>query len=863
MNYLLTILFAVLLASCGGGEKTATRSSLPQTVRPAALANSDNETPLHLYQALYGKAPSFSQLETFKSQITAIGSVGWANQTASSFNNLSTSEFAAKVLNNISITPTTLTPTAQFGSALQAFNGLLDAFVQYLNLVGASNRGVVAMQLTKIISNLEVDTQFGVYGAAAVALNKQIVANSVYSLNPNSVSDSVVAVGPTLSCTSNVAFTTLAGKPGAMVNSVDGTGTAAQFSAPRGITVDAAGNLYVADASNHTIRKVSSSGVVTTLAGVAGSAGTTADTPAKFHEPFGVAVDSAGTIYVSDTNNNAIRKITPAGVVTTLAGGAGPGYADATGTAAKFKEPHGIAVDAAGNVYVADYENHVVRKVTPTGVVTTLAGTANATGTTDGQGAAARFMALQGLTVDGTGNVYVADGGSRSIRKITPSGLVSTVIGGSSNPVFGSPRGLTIDATASALYVTDFSAHIVMKVTLPGGVVSTVAGTAPTAGSTDGTPTSALFNAPSSIAMDSANNLYVADTANNTIRKISSLGSVSTLAGLAGRSNSVDGKGDAARFEEPYAVATDGTYVYVADHTDHTIRKVSRDGTVTTLAGKAGTFGSTDGTGTAARFNTLTGIAADSFGTVYVADSGNATVRKITATGVVTTLAGKAGTKGSTDATGTAARFAAPSGIAVDSAGNVFVVDSEASTVRKITPGGVVSTVAGSANSNGFINGPGATARFAVPFDVAVDLMGNLYITDRNNSAIRKVSSGGDVTTLAGSGKAGFTNGIGAAASFTFPSGIAVDSAGVVYAADTDNQVIRKITPNGEVTTLAGGSIGSTDGVGTAAKFWNPKDVAVDAKGTMFVTDRGNYTIRMGSPQLVPPVGSSEGCRLN
>jgi sugar lactone lactonase YvrE len=444
-----------------------------------------------------------------------------------------------------------------------------------------------------------------------------------------------------------ISFTTLAGTAGTVIKSADGTGSAAQFNAPRGVAVDSAGTIYVADSSNHTIRKITAAGVVTTLAGTAGSTGNVSATPAKFHEPFGIAVDSAGTVYVADTNNGAIRKITSAGVVSILAGGSGHGYADGTGTAAKFHEPHGIAVDTSGNVYVADYENNLVRKITAAGVVTTLAGMANTPGTTDGQGTAAKFMSLQGIAVDTTGNIFVVDSGSRAIRKITPSGLVTTFVGGTSSDQFGQPSGLTID-TSGNLYVTDSSANVVYKVTAA-GVVSKVAGTAPTAGSADGT-TGALFNGPAGIAVDSANNLYVADTSNNTIRKITATGTVTTLAGLAGRTNSVDGVASSARFEDPYAVAVDGSgNLYVADATDHSIRKVTSTGTVTTLAGLGGSFGSTDGTGTTARFRGPLGIAADSAGNVYVADSGNSTVRKITSAGVVTTLAGTAGQGGSTD----------------------------------------------------------------------------------------------------------------------------------------------------------------------------------------------------------------------
>lgn len=654
-------------------------------------------------------------------------------------------------------------------------------------------------------------------------------------------------------------FTTLAGSTGAVINSIDATGSAAQFSAPRGIAVDAAGNIYVSDSSNHTIRKVTAAGVVTTLSGVAGSAGAAGVTPAKFSEPFGVATDSAGTIYVADTNNNAIRKITPTGVVTTLAGGSGMGSTDGTGSAAKFAEPHALVVDSTGNVFVSDYMNHTIRKVTPAGVVTTLAGSAGSEGFVNGTGTAARFKSLQGITIDTSGNLYVADSGNRSIRKITSAGVVTTYVDGT-NGQLGSPRGVVM-GTDGTLYVTDYSAHVLYRVT-SAAAVSRLAGTAPTPGTTDGATTSALFNAPSAIAIDSAGTLYVADTANNTVRKIVS-GTVTTLAGLAGRSSSLDGKGSAARFEDPYAVAVDGSgNTYVADATDHSIRKITSDGTVTTLAGKPGTFGSADGTGTTALFRNPKGIAADSAGNVYVADTGNATIRKITGAGVVTTIAGSASATGSLDATGTAARFASPYGVAVDSVGNLYVIDSTANTVRKITAAGVVTTLAGSANQTGFVDGTGTAARFSVPFDIAVDSAGNLYVCDHGNHAVRKVTPAGVVTTLAGSGSPGNVDGTGTAALLKFPAGIAVDSAGNVYVADTDNQVIRKISPAGVVSTIAGSGIGSADGVGTAATFYNPKDVAVDSSGNLFVADELNHTIRKGTLSSTTSVSLGAGWNL-
>lgn len=657
--------------------------------------------------------------------------------------------------------------------------------------------------------------------------------------------------------TSTYTFTTLAGTAGSVIRSADGTGSAAQFYSPRGVAVDSAGNLFVADSSNNTIRKITAAGVVTTFAGTAGSQGNTdgAGSAARFIDPYAVAADSAGNLYVADTSGNSIRKISSTGVVTTLAGGLAAGSADGTGTAARFWEPRGIAVDLAGNVYVADYMNNTVRKITSAGLVTTFAGTAGAAGSADGTGPAAAFRGLAGVAVDGTGNVYVADTGNGTIRRITPTGVVTTLAGqaGSSSIVdgtgtaarFSQPRGIAVDG-AGNIYVADYNGHTIRRVTST-GVVTTLAGTAAAAGATDATGSAARFYAPSGLAVDGAGNVFVADTSNNTVRKVTSAGVVTTLAGLAGRSSSADGTGGAARFEDPYSVAVDaGGNTYIADATDHTVRKITPAGVVTTLAGTAGSFGSADGTGSAARFFAPFGIAVDAAGTVYLADTGNFTIRRITAAGVVTTLAGSAGSAGNVDATGTTARFSRLNGLTVDGAGNVTVVDGD--TIRRVTPAGVVTTLAGSSGSNGFVNGTGSAARFLVPFDVSVDSAGNVYVCDHGNHAIRKVTSAGVVTTLAGSGSPGKADGTGTSASFKFPSGIAVDGTGTVFVADTDNQVIRRITADGVVTTIGGGSSpGSTDGVGTAARFFNPKDVAVDGSGNLYVADRGNHTVRKGT----------------
>ena len=601
----------------------------------------------------------------------------------------------------------------------------------------------------------------------------------------------------------------------------DGTGAAAGFDGPIGVATDSAGNVYVADEGNNTIRKITPAGVVTTPAGTAGIAGSTDGTgaAARFSGPWNVATDGAGNVYVADAFNYTVRKITPAGVVTTLAGMPGMnGSTDGTGAAARFDSPSGVAVDSAGNVYVADSANDTIRKITPAGVVTTLAGTAGMSGSNDGTGAAARFSDPEGVAVDRAGNVYVADALSDTVRKVTPAGVVTTLA--------GSP-----------------------------GVY----------GSADGTGAAAQFNTPSGVATDGAGNVYVADWLNQIIRKITPAGVVTTLAGTAGMSGSADGTGAAARFYEPEAVATDGAgNVYVADGSNNVVRKITPDGTVTTLAGTAAVTGSADGTGAAAGFNNPSGVTTDSAGNAYVADTFNDIIRAITPAGVVTTVAGAAGLPGSTDGAGAAARFDVPTGVATDSAGNVYVADSGIEhlpcmmcydvgnhVIRKITPAGVVTTLAGTAGMSGSADGTGAAARFNTPMGVATDNAGNVYVADTYNSTIRKVTSAGVVTTLAGTaGTTGSSDGTGPAALFNDPIGVAVDSAGNVYVADTGNDIIRKIAPAGAVTTLAGmaGMNGSSDGTGAAARFDSPSGVAVDSAGYLYVADTNNSTIRKITP---------------
>jgi NHL repeat len=651
------------------------------------------------------------------------------------------------------------------------------------------------------------------------------------------------------------AFTNLAGMPGGS-GSADGTGPAARFNWPSSVAVDSAGNVYVADSQNYTVRKISPAGVVTTLAGSPGQIGSDDGTgsTARFGNPTrGVAVDSAGNVYVADGGNNTIRKITPAAVVTTLAGSPGQeGSDDGVGSAALFNYPAGVAVDNAGNVYVADSDNNTIRKITPDGAVTTFAGSAGVSGSNDGTGSGALFSYPSGVAVDGAGNIYVADTLNETIRKITPDGVVTTLAGSAgrwgyangtgSAARFWLPYGAAVDG-AGNVYVAESNNDTIRKIT-PDGVVSTLAGSAEQVGYADGTGSAARFIGPHGVAVDSAGYVYVADTQNHTIRKITPDRAVTTFAGSSGY-GSANGTGTTARFNGPNGVAVDSAgNVYVADQNNDTIRKITPDGVVTTLAGSAGQSGSANGTGSAARFFHPCGVALDGAGNLYVADALNNTIRKITPDRVVTTLAGIPGQSGSADGVGSAARFNGPIGVTLDGTGNLYVADQANHTIRKITPDGEVTTLAGSAGEPGSADGIGIAAQFNNPMGVAVDSAGNVYVADGANYTIRKITPDGLVTTLAGTaGTSGSTDGLGAAALFGHPSGVAVDSAGNVYVADW-NHTIRKITPDGAVTTIGGTARqqGSADGVGPAAQFEGPSGIAVDNAGNLFVTDGDRIT---------------------
>lgn len=306
---------------------------------------------------------------------------------------------------------------------------------------------------------------------------------------------------------------------------------------------------------------------VTTLAGT-GSYGFTngQGAIAQFSDPYAVATDVSGNIYVADADNNAIRKITPGGIVSTVAGDGNRGFKNGNGAGAEFNFPHALVVDSAGNIYVADTFNQMIRKITPAGVVSTLAGDGTA-GFANGTGAAAEFNAPSGITIDRYGNLFISDSNNQRIRKITPAGAVSTL---NLTVLLSGPQGIAVNASGD-LYVVESGKGLIRKITSE-GTVTTVAGSEP-GGFADGQGTAALFFVPEGIAIDTQGNLYIGDLGNDRIRKITPSGYISTIAGST--KGNVNGPGADARFYAPAGLAIDASgYLYIADVNNHSIRKL-------------------------------------------------------------------------------------------------------------------------------------------------------------------------------------------------------------------------------------------------------------------------------------------------
>ena len=564
-------------------------------------------------------------------------------------------------------------------------------------------------------------------------------------------------------------ISTFAGNGGVSVPGFWGDGgnaTDAQIHAPVTLGVDSNGNIYIVASGDNSIRMVDVNGIISIFAGQGykGFYGdTTSTTPGPANQagltsPQDMWINKDGTVLIADTGNAAIRKVATDGTISTISGTGATGTkasGDDVATTLTMIAPTGVTQDSSGNVFIAEFGTDRIRKIDTSGKITTAIGDGNPGFVGDG-GPPNKVEMNQptGVAVDSSGNIYFVDSLNYRIRK------------------------------------------------LAGGNVTTIAGNGQISHSGDGLQgTLAQLNAPQGVAVDSAGNFYIADSANNVVRRVDTKGVITNFAGNGSAGNGGDGgAATGAQLNTPEDLAVDPAgNLYIADSRNNKVRKVAPNGTISTFAG-SGTAGS-GGDGGAAGSATLNlpfGIAADTAGNIYITEFLGNRVRKVTPDGTISTVAGN-GTSGYSGDGGsaTAAMLNGPQDVAADSSGNIYIADANNNRVRQVS-GGTINTVAGNGLSGYDRDGVQATTtNVGNPVAVAVDTFGNLYIAD-GSLRVRKVYTSGIITTIAGSGTRGYAGDGGSAtnAQLYSPSALAVNSSGNVWLADTNNNAVRVLQPN-------------------------------------------------------------------
>ena len=648
----------------------------------------------------------------------------------------------------------------------------------------------------------------------------------------------VLFLGATWSARAQVVTTVAGGGP----NNLPATQANVQ---PAAVVADGSGNYYVAAAGQNRVFRISSSGTLTVFAGngVLGFGGDGGDpAAASLNAPMGLALDGSN-LYIADTGNNRIRKVTLGGspIISTIAGTGASGFGGDGGSplSASLAGPAGLAEDSSGNLYVADQGNNRIRKISAgASMISTIAGNGPSGFSGDGGSPiAAQLSAPSGVAVDASGSVYVADQGNNRIRKVTSgaSPIISTIAGNGT-------AGFSGDGGAAA---------------------------------------SAQLSIPASVALDSAGNVYIADQANNRIREVAagSAPTINTIAGNGGAGFGGDGSSaTSASLYAPSGVWVDsGGNVYIADTKNNRVREVTAatPRVIQTIAGNGTAGFSGDGLNPqVASLNYPFGVALDSSGNVYIADTSNNRIRKVVMGGspTISTVAGTGVSGFSGDGSApTAAQLSGPLGIAFDGAGNLYIADAVNNRIRKITFGSipVITTVAGNGVS-GYAGDGGdpLSAELSYPTGVALDSNGNLYIADSQNNRIRKVTFGASnvISTIAGSGAAGFSGDGGnpTLAGLNAPTNVALDSNGNLYIADYGNQRVRKVTAGAipTISTVAGTGavdLSGANGSAIATSISNPFGVAVDGAGNVYISEVGNDRVRelVASSQSLVTVGGN------
>ena len=693
-------------------------------------------------------------------------------------------------------------------------------------------------------------------------------------------------------------------------NEEGGPALEATFTTVYDVAVDGVGHVYIADTGNHLIRRVDASGTITTFAGTGEYPYNGDNRPAveaNLYEPTGLAVDTAGNVYIADTSNNRVRKVDSTGIITTVA--------------ERLRAPRGVAVDDTGNIYIADTGNQRIRRVDPTGNMTTVAGTGSRGYSGDGGPAIqAQLNEPTGVAVDSAGNIYIADFNNHRIRKVGALGTITTFAGTGSrdtgsisisdDPVpavmaqLDRPEGVAVD-DAGNIYIA--GSHNRIHRVDPSGTLTTIAGSGRdvfnTSGySGDGGPAvEAKLSGATGVAPDSSGNLYIADTFNYRVRILTPTSphpeTLQTPTGLTAttvsssridlewRDNTSNERGfvvqrrpegvtywvqvattpaNATTYFDSRVVPLTTWHYRVRAFNDTASSAFSNEATaktpapppqtgtewtITTIAGTGEqVYGGDGGPAVRAQLNWPYGVAVDSAGNVYISDLFDHRIRRVDTRGTITTIAGT-GKQGYSGDGGPAvkAQLANPQGVAVDGAGNVYIADRSNSRIRRIDTEGMITTIAGT-GAKGYSGdgGPAVGAELNWPFGVALDRTGNLYIADSNNHRIRRVDTTGVINTIAGNGELGYSGdgALAVHARLFQPSGLAVDDAGNLYFADAPNQSVRRVDANGTITTVAGGGYDGDGGPATLARLRQPSGVAVDPLGNLYIADSQNHRIR-------------------
>ncbi len=632
---------------------------------------------------------------------------------------------------------------------------------------------------------------------------------------------------------------------------------------PEFITSDASGNLYVTDLGQHRVRRFSVGGVITTVAGT-GIQGYSGDNgpgaAAQLNNPTTLALDAAGgVLYIVDSGNHAIRALTlSTGIIRTLAGGA-PGSADGPLTQARFNAPYGIALDASNNLVITDTGNHRLRRIAG-GQVSTLAGTGSAGFFGDDVTAQAARLNLPRAIAFGVDNaIYFADTGNRLIRRILPNNIIQTYAGKGAEVNNGNGDGgpaLTalIDAAGLAadpagdLLIADAEGHRIRRIASRSGLISTIVGTGEIGFAGDGQAAIlARMQSPSSIVIDARGNLNFVDRGNHRIRRIigssdATGGRAETIAGR-GYASGDGGPATAAQLLFPEAaIAGPGNAIFVADTGNHCIRRISLEGIISTFAGRCELPGNTGDSGAAAQalLNQPAGLAFDNEGSLFIADRGNDRIRRVQANGTITTLAGANN------------NIRRPQGLAFDPSLVRYIYFTNEFGGTRVSRLDIVrqdvATIAGGVSDQSGFSGDGGAAGTALvngPSDVATDARGNIFIVDRNNGRVRRI----DAAT-------GIINTVQTLAS---PARVAVDATGTLFVTQSGPEQHRL---RRGADTLAGGPASGFGGDGLfsgSALLDSPAGISALPGGRLLVADRLNHRIRVLTPRALQQLEASSG----